>query len=93
MDENDAKTGVGATADSSGKREYGAWSAGWLMGIGFGTLVMFSAEELTGFYERFRYILAGGGVLALGWGLVRLRKTNLSVFKVRRGENSADASS
>ena len=64
--------------------EWKAWSGGWLMGIGFGVIVMFIAVDLDEFYQRFQYMLAGGAILAFAMGFLRLRSTPLIPFIFKR---------
>ena len=55
-----------------------AWSGGWLMGIGFGVLVMFLATELPNdFYGRANVPLAAAGLVALVWGVIRTRSSKV----------------
>ncbi|MDA8743579.1 hypothetical protein N9N28_02995 [Rubripirellula amarantea] len=57
---------------------YQAWSSGWMMGIGFGVLVMFVATELpNNFFDRARFMLLAAGVVTLVFGFIRLRSSNL----------------
>ncbi len=65
-------------ATPEGSQGYRAWSAGWLMGIGFGVLVMFIATELpNNFYERARHFLAAGGIATFVFGIIQCRSANL----------------
>ncbi len=65
--------------ESSGSRTdrgvvYQAWSGGWMMGIGFGVLVMFVAAELPdNFFERSRFLLLAAAVVTFVFGFIRLR--------------------
>ena len=57
---------------------YQAWSSGWMMGIGFGVLVMFVATELpNSFFDRARFMLLAAGVVTLVFGFMRLRSNGL----------------
>ena len=57
---------------------YQAWSSGWMMGIGFGVLVMFVATELpNNFFERARFLLITAGVVAFVFGMMRMRSRGL----------------
>ena len=56
---------------------YQAWSSGWMMGIGFGVLVMFISTELPkNFFDRARFLLVAAGVVAFVFGFIRLRSSN-----------------
>ena len=75
-DERETTTTNQAIPESS--LGFQAWSAGWLMGIGFGVLVMFIATELpNNFFERARYFLAAAGVATFVFGTIQCRSANL----------------
>jgi hypothetical protein len=57
---------------------YQSWSSGWMMGIGFGVLVMFVATELpNSFFDRARFMLLAAGVVTFVFGFIRLRYSGL----------------
>ena len=57
---------------------YQAWSSGWMMGIGFGVLVMFIATELpNSFFDRARFMLVAAGVVTFVFGFIRLLSSEL----------------
>lgn len=64
---------------------YQAWSCGWMMGIGFGVLVMFTATELPNdFFDRARFFLIAAGAVAFVFGIMRMRSGGLSKLLLSR---------
>ena len=81
MNEEPTTEGHGAGAEPNRVQAWQAWSGGWMMGIGFGVLVVTIATELPNdFYERSRVALRAAGVVSLVWGILRTRSSK----KLRR---------
>lgn len=76
MKDETTTEGPGHGADLDRAQAWQAWSGGWMMGIGFGVLVMFIATELPNdFYVRANVALAAAGLAALVWGVTRTRSS------------------